>query len=102
MDIFVNIVHSICREAHRLSKRATTHVLRAISKHSAQYSQAIVDRSIMAFVGFIYVIALGCIEMFDLEELFPGCVFDKYFPKRNLTPEEYGTTVSKECSSGYL
>lgn len=56
----------------------------------------------MAFVGFIYVIALGCIEMFDLEELFPGCVFDKYFPKRNLTPEEYGTTVSKECSSGYL
>lgn len=44
MDIFVNIVHSICREAHRLSKRATTHVLRAISKHSAQYSQAIVDQ----------------------------------------------------------
>lgn len=35
---------SICREAHRLSKRATTNVLRSISKHSAQYSQAIVDQ----------------------------------------------------------
>lgn len=41
---YTAIVFSICREAHRLSKRATTHVLRSISKHSAQYSQAIVDQ----------------------------------------------------------
>lgn len=41
--ILVQLLYSL-REAHRLSKRATTHVLRAISKHSAQYSQAIVDQ----------------------------------------------------------
>lgn len=41
--ILVQLTYSL-REAHRLSKKATTDVLRSISKHSAHISQAIVDQ----------------------------------------------------------
>ncbi|XP_073389972.1 uncharacterized protein [Physcomitrium patens] len=41
--ILVQLTHSL-REAHRLSRKATTNVLRAMSKHSAFLAQSIVDQ----------------------------------------------------------